>query len=59
LVTVVQFRRGRELAQRVAIRLGGQEAHLIALRVDRDLAERIAPYDLRQLVAGAHDDLDG
>src|SRR5947208_2016831 len=47
-----------ELAHRLGTELRGEEAHLIALRVLRNLAERIALDDLGKLRACPHDNGD-
>src|SRR5947207_4618150 len=47
-------RERRQLAYDLGIGLGGAEAHLVALGVLHDVAQRVSPNDLRELVARAH-----
>ena len=49
---------GGELLDERAARLGGEERHLVALRIERDVAEWVPLHDRRQLSACAHDHVD-
>src|SRR5205085_7269653 len=49
---------GAQLLHDVRVRLFAQKAHLVPLRVEGNLGERVARDDLRELVARPHHDVD-